>query len=443
MTGSPKKRLDSWKAISAFLGKDVSTARRWEKESGLPVHRVPGNKRHAVYAFADELDAWLRGHHEPPAEPAPATLPPRALPGNRPRTALVIPAAVLITLGAAGLAVSGAFKRVPLLTSFRGAAAKSGQDAAREAYWRGRYYCNTRTADGLRTAIEYFKQAIEKNPRYSSAYAGLADSYTLLGLAGGGISAADVAPHARSAAATAVEMDSRSAEAHNSLAAVTAFYDWDWPGAEREFKRALELDQNYPPAHHWYGIVYLAAFGREAEAITEMKRALELDPDSAIYGTDLGWAFYLARRYDDAITQCRRVLARHPNFGIARFRLTEVYLFTGKYDEATETQDAVSAPTSMAKDYVPGTASEYRRSVRAQIDGYLKVSETARVSPFYFAQQYLRLGEFEEAMGWLEKAYAEREPALIYIWTDPLFDGLRGDARFRDLARKVGVGPKS
>jgi tetratricopeptide (TPR) repeat protein len=425
MQGQPNSRLDSWKAISAFLGRDVSTARRWEKESGLPVHRVPGNKRHAVYAYTDEMDSWLRGHSEPEIAHAGSSPEKR----SRVRTTPLVVGAFLGTVVV--VAVLG-FTR-----------SEASIHASQDAYHRGRQYWNARTSDDLRTAIEYFNQALEQNPRFAPAYSGLADSYTLLGLAGGGISAADVLPKAKSAALKAVELDPSLAEAHSSLAGVKAFYEWDWPGARREFERAVELGPGYAPAHHWFGIVYCAAQGRLNEAKWHMQRARELDPQSAIFATDAGWVLYLARQYDDAIGQYRQVLADHPKFGPALYRLGQACQAKGIYDENfAEILELYRAPKTSAKENAPQSESAYREVVRRQIDGFLKLRETTRVAPYYFAEQYTRLGETDQAIAWFEKALAERDPALIYLQVDPLFDHLRADPRFSALVQKIGIAPQ-
>jgi len=440
MPGSPTQRLDSWKAVAAFLGRDVSTVRRWEKETGLPVHRVAGNKRHAVYAYTDELDLWLR-QAAPAAPPTVDTIRSApASPNTRSHRTLLIVVGLIVATALTGFIALASERWRPLARRLH---APTFDQTVREAYTRGRYHFNTRTADGLRTAIEYFKQATEMDSRYAPAYAGLADSYTLLGLAGGGISAADVAPQASAAALKAIELDGALAEAHNSLAAVKSFYEWDWTTAEREFKRALELDPNYAPAHHWYGIVYLAAQGRQAESIAEMRRAVELDPGSAIYATDLGWALYLEGHYDEAINQYQAVLERHPNFGVTLFRLGEAREQKGIYNQVVPADlDPFPRPTAVMKEWTPGTSSAYRHQLEENIEAFIKISRTARVAPYFFASGYGRLGDADHAMTWLEKAYAEHEPALIYLGVDPIFGGLHADKRFQRLVRRIGVGPR-
>ena len=201
---------------------------------------------------------------------------------------------------------------------------------AYEAYLKGRYYWNKRTAEGMQKAVIYFQQAIDEDPSYGAAYSGLADCNS--GLAWHGFrSPAEALPQANRAALKAIEIDPQSAEAHASLALVL-HHRWDWTGAEAEFKRALQLDPHYANAHHWYGD-YLSVMGRHDEALLEARQALELDPLNLMIGTWVGLRYYLARKYDAAVEQGRSTVELDPNFAAAHLLLGETYVQTGQHEK--------------------------------------------------------------------------------------------------------------
>ena len=208
----------------------------------------------------------------------------------------------------------------------------SNHDAYQD-YLHGRYYWNKRTLDGFKRAIGYFDRAIEKDPAYALAYSGLADCFSTRGLREWDLPPRDAFPKAKAAATKALVIDDTLAEAHTSLAFATWYYDWDWRAAETEFKRALELNANYPVAHQWYGS-YLSSMGRHEEAIAEKRRAVELDPLSLVMNRSAGWTFYFARRYDEAIEQYRKTLELDPNFALAHLWLGEAYKQKGMHQEA-------------------------------------------------------------------------------------------------------------
>ena len=204
---------------------------------------------------------------------------------------------------------------------------------AYQLYLKGRYYWNKRTAESLNKGVEYFQQAIDKDPNYALAYAGLTDSYSLLGSSTGGLSPKETFSKAKAAAVKALEIDDTLAEAHAALALVHLRYDWDWSATEREIKRAIALNPNYATTYHWYAD-YLVVMGRLDEAIAQIKRAQELDPLSLIINTVVGLRLYHARQYDQAIEQCQKTLEMDPNFAQAHFALGEAYEQKAKYEEA-------------------------------------------------------------------------------------------------------------
>ncbi len=314
---------------------------------------------------------------------------------------------------------------------------------AYQLYLRGRYHWNKRTIEGLKKSIEYFQQAIEKDPSYALAYAGLADSYNVIP-GYGGLPPKDSFPRAKDAARKAVELDDRLAEAHTSLAYVKAAFDWDWSGAEIEFKRALALNANYATARHWYAL-YLLAVGRLEEATQEMKRALELDPLSMIIISNLGRAFYYARQYDAAMEQYRKALDIDPNFPAAHFRMREVYEQKGMYEQAIGEVPKIypgrgeSLAESLRLAYAASGAKGYWEK---QLDWAAGQLRQKYVQASEVAALYARAGQKDKALEWLEKSYQEREDQVaLRLKMNPSFDGLRSDPRFQDLLRRVGLSP--
>jgi TolB-like protein/DNA-binding winged helix-turn-helix (wHTH) protein/Flp pilus assembly protein TadD len=292
-------------------------------------------------------------------------------------------------------------------------AARTVDREAYEAYLKGRYYWNKRTADSMPKAALYFEQAISKDPRFGAAYSGLADCNS--GLAWHGfMSPAEVLPKAYAAAQKAVEIDPQSAEAHASLALVLE-HKWDWAGAEVEFKRALALNPQYANAHHWYGD-YLSIQGRHDEALVEAKRALELDPLNLMIGTWVGLRYYLARRYDDAIEQSRNTVDLDPNFAAAHLILGESYVQQGKHKEGLdELQKAASlsgdSPLYMAQVGVSlALAGEKKEALRV-IRELQDTSGKRYVSPYGFAQIYATLNDKQQTYKWLEVVARKRSSA--------------------------------
>ncbi len=240
----------------------------------------------------------------------------------------------------------------------------------------------------------------------------------------------------------ALQIDDKLAEAHTSLAHIKFVYEWDWAAAEREFKRAIELDSNYATAHHWYGFD-LAAVGRFDEAIIEIRKAQEIDPLSLIINASAGWVFYYARQYDQAIEQERKALEIDPNFALAHGRLAQAYEQKGMYKDAIEEYLRALTLSGENQEEIAAlrlayTVSGMRGFWQKQLDLAIERSKRQHVSASLIAGYYAHLGEREQAIQWLEKAYEERD-ALIWLIGDPRWDGLRSDPRFADLIRRVGL----
>jgi Predicted integral membrane protein len=316
---------------------------------------------------------------------------------------------------------------------------------AHQLYLRGRFFWNKRTAADFKTAIGYFEQAIEKDPAFAPAYAGLADTYALMS----GYAAAtpkDSLPKAKAAARKAIELDNTLADAHASLAQAIVAYDFDFDEATREFQRAIELNPNYATAHQWYAESVLAALGRFDEAIAEIKRALELDPLSVVINADVGGVLYNAGKYDEAIQQLRKAVEMDPGFYYAHWNLGQVLEMKGQTDEAIrEYQKAISLDEDPLPSALLGRlyARIGRRDDALSILDHLKQAASTRyVSPYNFALVYVGLGQKAEAIHFLEKTYEDRDGfSIVFIKIDPLLAPLRGDPAFEQLAQKI-LSPK-
>jgi TolB-like protein/DNA-binding winged helix-turn-helix (wHTH) protein/Tfp pilus assembly protein PilF len=310
---------------------------------------------------------------------------------------------------------------------------------AYDLYLKGRYYWNQRTPVGFWKGIESFKQAIQKDPNYAHAYAGLADCYILLG-PNDVLPAKEVYPLAKAAAMKALQLDDALAEAHASLGFVMLLYDWNPAQAEKEFRRAIELDPNYSTAHHWYAYD-LAAMRRSDEAVAEIRRALELDPLSSIINTDVGQILLFARRTDEAIAQCQKTIRLDPQFNQVYWYLGLLYEQKGMFDQAF---DAFLRSTPGPSDSPQGTATRAAYRVSG-IKGYWRErlamlerqSKKQYISPFTFAVSYARMGERDSALENLEKAFDERYPSMVFVQIEPVFDSLRSDPRFADLLHRI------
>jgi TolB-like protein/DNA-binding winged helix-turn-helix (wHTH) protein/Tfp pilus assembly protein PilF len=313
---------------------------------------------------------------------------------------------------------------------------------AYESYLKGRYFWNKRTADGLKVALAYFKQAIEEDPKYAQAYSGLADTYALLGdWQYAVMTPKEAFPKAKVAAIKALELDSSLGEAHNSLAFVLDGFDWDFDSAGKEFQRAIELNPGYATAHHWYAW-HLSLLGRFDEAIVEMKKAENLDPLSLIINADLAELLDLAHSYDESIRQSRKTIEMDPNFGLAHNQLAQAYLQKHMYDEAVgEFQEAVKlsgdSPTCIANLARAYVASGMRSEAINLLGDLKKRSNPGYSNASEIAMIYASLGDRDQAMNWLEKGYEERfNPGVLLR---PGFDPLRSDPRFQNLVHRIGL----
>jgi serine/threonine-protein kinase len=309
-------------------------------------------------------------------------------------------------------------------------------------YLQGRHHWNRWTEDGFYKAIEYFQQAVEKDPRYALAYTGVAESYVLLGW-NSYLPPKDAFPKAKVAALTALEFDPELGEAHSPLAAMLWLFEWNWQEANKRFKRSLELNPTYPTGNHWHA-EYVMTMGRQIEAIARMKESRELDPLSLIINVAIGWANYMARRYDDAIEQLLRTVELDPNYPVTYWILGLVHRKAGRYELAIaqgERGVTLSGGSPLLRAALAHTYAEAGRTddARQVLDELTALAKQKYVAPHFFAGIHIALGENDKAIEYLEKSFEEHCHWLIYLHLDPSMDGLRDDARFQDLLRRVGL----
>jgi len=310
---------------------------------------------------------------------------------------------------------------------------------AYQLYLQGLFYWNKWTQSDFKKAADYFTLAAQKDPRYALAYAGLADTYSLLGNSGY-LAPSEAWPKAKSSAMQALEIDNTLAEAHTSLGLVKEHFEWDWSGAEREFLRAIELNPNSANAHHWYG-EYLANMGQLEEGLRETRRAKEFDPLSLIINTTIGWQLHLTRQDDQAVEQLRGALDIDPKFAPARRLLEEVYAQMGKHKEAVAEREKMlslsGGPELAAAVEEDFARSGYRGVLQSWLDGLREISKHGYVSPFSIAEAHMRIGEKEKAIDWLEKAYEEHDSGLVSLGVEPMFDPIRTDERFQGILKRM------
>ena len=316
------------------------------------------------------------------------------------------------------------------------------ESAVYDTYLNGRYFFSKRNADALRRGAESFQQAIERKPDYALAYVGLADCYNLFSWYGL-LRPSEAFGRARSAAKKAVTLDCTLAEAHTSLACSILGLDWDWARAELEFKKAIELNPYYALGHQRYA-EYLLGVGRPNEAITECKRGLEIEPLSVPLNVVLGRAYRDSRNYHRAVDQCAKAVDLDPTFAMGHFLLGLAHLQIGAYDSAVA--DELHAKSSGGPPLVLGAlGSAYAAANKAVaaldvLEEIVTLSNSNYVSPYGVAMIYSALGDKNQAMQWLSRAYEERDTVLTWVKLDPQFDSLRSDARFVKLVRQIDLG---
>lgn len=318
-------------------------------------------------------------------------------------------------------------------------AVSANRDAYR-AYLEGRFAWSQRSEASLRKAIDSFEQAVRLDPGFAAAHAGLADSHATLGYLSF-VSPADAFPLARRHALLAIERDAGLAEPHASLGYVKFYFDWDWPGAETAFRRAITLDPTWAAAHQWYSIFLLAA-GRAGEAAHEMELAREHDPLSLAINTDLGFYYYYTGQYDEAIKQLRSVLAMNPDFAPAHLWLGRSYQQVRLFDDALDAYSRVEQrvpewPVAIAARGAAEGAAGRRERAEVAIAELQAMAKRRFVTAYGVALVHTATGDIDAAFTWFDRAFAERSHWLVWLRLDPRFDGLRADPRFSGLLDRI------
>jgi TolB-like protein/Tfp pilus assembly protein PilF len=321
-------------------------------------------------------------------------------------------------------------------------AARPVDPEAHELYLKGRFFWNKRDQSGFAQAVDYFQQAIAKDPNYAQAYAGLADTYALSRGFNTG-PASEAMSKAKATAERALQLDPNLAEAHASLGLIAPFLNWNWTEAKEHYERAIELDPNYATAHHWYAEGYLIPVGRVDDALRQIRKAKELDPLSAAIATDLGKELYFARRYDEAIAELRRALEVDPNFVGAHNWISDSLLEKGNFSEAIAELEKTK-PFREERLYVRQTAYLHARmgmhaQARIELEKSLQLSRGKPVGSGGVALTYAAIGDRDEVFLWLGKAYNEHSSFMTSLKYWSVFDALRSDPRYVDLLRSVGL----
>lgn len=478
------KRLDTWKEIGAFFSRDERTVKRWETTRGLPVHRVPGAGRPNVYANTDELAEWLKGKNAA-AERNPGsnfgapstvgTAPGRESGPGADMDATSIdcglgtqPGAVrapqssslgvrwgparYLTIALAILAM--AFVIVAVVRRSHSARAAGTNAAtlprhtvdpeAEQLYLKGMYYWNKRTPEALHQAVDYFTQAVVRDPGYARAYVGLADCYNLLreySL----MPPQEAYPRAMAATKRAIAIDDSISEAHSSLAFVDFYWSWDVAGAEREFGRALALDPNSVIAHHWYA-TFLMQIGRFPESLQEIEKAQELDPRSTPILADKGLILFYSGRPEPGVDLLKQLEATEPDFLSLHNYLAFIYLAQG--DGRQYLVEARKAATLLHDQQrlaivAAGEKGFARAGTRGMLIAILSEQQsqhaTGQVPDYDLGQTCALLGKKPEALDDLQAAYSKHAPELVRLRIDPTISALHDEPRFRELLAQVGL----
>ena len=480
----PDRRLDSWKEIAAYFGRDERTVKRWEKERGLPIRRLPG-ARGGVYAFTDDLARWMETRNSGKPNSSSASLPvskphqgevsQSANPGVVDSARIAERAADLtrrpvslepstgehgrhVGFVAVSVLVAAALTIAPFVllsrkhvlasrttttnTGLKATIVHQPNPKAQDLYLEGRYYWNKRTPADLNKALLYFQQAIAVDSEYAQAYVGLADCYNLL-REYAVVPESEAYPKAIAAARKAVELDDSLADAHNSLAFGTFYWLFDTTTAEREFRRALSLNPDCSLAHHWYA-TFLMTLGRNQEAQQQIEIAQRLDSSSRSILADKGLIFYHSGRVDEALSLLQQLSEAEPSFMSPHRYLAEIYFELHRYPEyltqATEAARLSKNEVELAiledgaKAFRSGGSQMMMESILRDQKGFYA---EGRVSAYRLARTYSLLGHQPEAIAYLRVAHDRRESALSGLLVD--FPLLHDDPSYRELIAQVGL----
>jgi tetratricopeptide (TPR) repeat protein len=452
---SADRRLDSWKEIAAFFGRDERTVKRWEKERGLPVHRVPGGGRGTVFAFSQELTDWLRSSQlkepaesgvkegivlVPPDEGGPIRMPVERHWGM---------VGAVVTLAFLSLVAFG-FTRFynlhsvhgHLLPSLSPRVSSEAHQNAEELYLQGRYHWNKRTPEDLTQAEDDFAKSSQLDPNYALAYAGTADCYNLL-REYTHTPASQTFPLAIAAARKSIELDPELSEGHRALAFALFHWDWDVDGAEREFKRAIELNPKDVEAHHWYATA-LMPLARYPEAIAQIEVARQLDPSSSSIAADRAMILYASGRTEQSIEILRELEIAEPNFSSTPNYLARIYFEQRQYEKyfaeaevAAKLSHDDGALASIQVSRREFKSGGEKALLQGLLEEQLESFREGRTDAISVAMIYACQGNTRETMDYLEKAYQRHDYGLISVrgWTR--FKGMGDDQQFQDLMKRI------
>jgi tetratricopeptide (TPR) repeat protein len=476
---SANRRLVSWKEIAAYFGRDERTVKRWEKDRGLPVRRLPG-ARGGVYAFTDDLAQWMDqpDQHESDSgdllfrddqvtkpdhleltspDMGEASVASEAASQSLPRPTLTqklrfswVTLAALVAAGAVVLLMSQQRMLLAALGIQKPAETRVAETrhtrsaVAQDLYLQGRYYWNKRTAADLTKALGYFQQSVASDPNYALAYVGLADCYNLL-REYSAMPEKEAYEKAIAAARKAVELDPSLADAHNSLAFDLFFGTLDKKDAEHEFRVALSLNPNCELAHHWYA-TYLVTVGRSAEALEQIEIARELNSSSRSILADKGVILYYAGRTGEATALLRQLEETEPSFISPHRYLALIKLTEGNYSEylveakkvavLSKNETDLAIVDAAAKGFQHGGASAM---LTAMLDEQQKAFAKGHFSAYRVAETYSLLGQRQKALEYLDTSYERRETDLALMLIDPLLGSLRNDPSYHELAMHAGL----
>jgi tetratricopeptide (TPR) repeat protein len=431
MAEGRKARLQTWKEVASFFGKDERTVKRWEAERGLPIHRLPGAARSRIYAEVLELEEWLAGESGED-EAGPAAPPPRA----RPRKVFWA-AGSLAALIVIGLAVAAWPRIFP----------PKGQDqppplAAQRLYLAGMDDWARRTPESLHRAVSEFDQATRIWPDYAEAYAGLANCYNLL-REYTRTPASQAYPLARAAALHALRLNDRLSSAHAALAFVNAYWDWDPTAARREFERAIELDPRSDVSHHWFA-TFLSSRGEFAQSLSEFDKARRLNPTSLSIKADHGLILYEAGRRSEGMTLLREVERQDPDFLSPHRYLAGLALQAGRdeeYLQETETAarllgdlDGLAAVRQARSDLASGG---HAGMMNALLNERLREFRYGVATAYSVAHLYAMSGKTAQAVAYLQLAIDRREEDVVNVGVDFVWDGVRNAPWFRSVTARI------
>jgi tetratricopeptide (TPR) repeat protein len=506
------RRLDTWKEIGAFFGRDERTVKRWETTRGLPVHRVPGAGRANVYAYTDELAEWLNGAKisaENDAEPSSEAMTgaasseiegessveasgqtrgdvnwsvrfvdrrvgkrrsaDRTFAGGRNRAAGRYEAVIAVVLVAILVAVT-VVRRVRSDRAVRAGAMSATNSMGRasrtsaaiataarhhipdpeaeQLYLKGIYYWQKRTPESLNQAVDYFTQAVVRDPQYAEAYVGLADCYNLL-REYSRMPPNEAYPRAEAAAKRAIALDDSLSGAHSALGFVDFYWSWDVAGAQEEFVRALTLDPNSVNAHYWYG-TYLLHLGRYAESLEEIEKAQKLDPNSTSILADKGLVLFHSGQKQQAAELLKQLAVAEPDFLSPHDYLATVHLEQGEYLQyLAERRKAATLLHDQARlDIVTAGEKGLARGGAqgmwsAMLKEQLRLRADGKESAYNLARTYALSGRKQEALDELQTAYREHEPAVMSIRIDVALVSLHDEPRFREILAELRLPPLS